>query len=238
MIERLFELPFAIVAHRGGKGEVAENTIKAMRHALEVGADAIEVDLRQTKEGALILLHDPDFKRVAGVDARPGDLELSWIKERIRIFGSEPVPTLEEVLETVNGRVPLFLEIKEEGIEERVVEAICKAGAGRWCVIISFFESVIKNAKALDPSLHTGLIYNRLPHKVEEARALGATFILPRYDLLTSETIALAHKNRLKAITWTVDDVELLMRLVSYGIDGVATDYPKKFVRLREKMLE
>ena len=235
-MDELFEQPFVVVAHRGGGEEVAENTIKGIRHALRVGAEVIEIDLRATKDNEIILLHDEDFARVAGIEARPGDLDLAYIKDTILIFDQEPVATLKEALEVVAGKAVLFLEIKEEGIVDKVLELIRLYEAKSWVVVISFLESVIKQVKSADASIKTGLIYNRPPGKIVEAKELGADLVLPRHDLATYKAIAFAHSLGLKVVTWTVNDKVELARLLHDGCDGVATDYPSKFVHIKKDL--
>ena len=99
MIEKLKRNPFAIVAHRGDKEW--PNSLKGIKRALHRKVDIIEIDVRLSRDGVPILLHDPTFERVSGIDKAPKDLTLQEIRESILLFDSEPVPTLEEVLTLV-----------------------------------------------------------------------------------------------------------------------------------------
>ena len=131
--------PFAIVGHRGAAGLEPENTIKSIKRALEIGVDIIEIDVRSTKDGALILLHDEDFKRLAGVKLKARDLLLNEIKEKITIKGEE-VATLEDAISVINGKVGLFIEVKEPETTLKIIDLIKAYNATSWIAIISFFR--------------------------------------------------------------------------------------------------
>lgn len=230
ILERIKRKPFSVVAHRGGIEKYPENTIAAIQHALELGVDVVEVDVRPTKEGELILLHDPDFKRVAGVDAKPQDLSLQEIKG-IDIQGQH-VATLQEALEAVNGNAGLFIEIKEPHTTKQVIELVQKMDAGEWIAIISFWEEAVKAAKAAN--LTAGLVYSRPPGKIKEAHELGADFVLPKYTIATQKANRFAHALGLPVVIWTVNEKGKAKEMVERGVDGIATDYPSLLLELQD----
>ncbi len=233
--EALNKKPFGIVGHRGAKGVKPENTISAVKYAIETGVDIIEVDVRKTKDNVLILLHDPDFKRVSGKDIKPEDVEFSYIKEHITVYG-EPVATLEEAILTVEGKTGLFIEVKETETTADILEIIVKHNVVDWCAVISFFDEAIITSKELLPSVKAGLIYMKPPGRIFDAKKMNADFVLPYYRIATEKANSLAHRLGLKVVVWTVNDEKTAEEMLKRKADVIATDYPQRLVSFREKI--
>lgn len=237
IIERLTTEPFSIVGHRGAGGELPENTLKAFKFAVELGVDVVECDVRRTLDGKLVVVHDPDFKRVAGVKAKVSELTLEEMRERIRVSGTEPVPTLKEVVETVNGKCGLFIEIKEPETTERVVEEVRgNTEKSDWVAFISFYEGALQKVKEIDEKLITGLIYSKPPGKILEAKEIGAEIVLPKWPLATEKAVRFAHRLKRTVVAWVVDDEKTLERCLRNGVDAVATDYPSWLIERRREL--
>ena len=237
IIRRLTVKPFAVVGHRGAGGELPENTLKAFKHAVEVGADVVECDVRETADGELVVIHDPDFKRVAGVDKRVRELTLKEIKEKIRISGVEPVPTLKEVLSTVNGKCGLFIEIKEPETTEKVVKIVkSEVEKPNWIAFISFYPEALKRTKEIDKELTTGLIYSRPPGGIVTAKEIGAEIVLPRWPLSTEKAVRFAHRLKEVVVAWLIDDERSFERALKNGVDAMATDFPSWLVEKRREV--
>ncbi len=231
----LTKKPFGIVGHRGARGVKPENTIAAIEYGINAGVDIVEVDVRRTKDGKLILLHDPDFKRFTGRAIKPEELDLKFIKENITIDG-EPVTTLDEALETVNGRVGMFIEIKEPITTDDVLAAVLRHKALEWVAIISFYDKALTTAKQLLPSVTTGLIYMKPPGRIFDAKKLEADFVLPYWKIATAKANYTAHKLGLKVVVWTINDEKTAMEMLERKADVMATDYPDLLVELRKKL--
>jgi len=238
ILEILSRKPFAVVGHRGAKGECAENTLSCIEYAIEVGADIVEVDIRETKDGHLILLHDEDFERVAGEKVSPKELNLKEIKEHIRVSGKYEVPTLEEVLDLVGTRAGLFLEIKEPPTVDKVLSLLEEKGLLETSAVISFYEEALERAKEINPKVVTGYIYVKPQDAILKAKRLGAQIILPRYQLATPKAVAFAHRLKLKVVPWVVNDDKTLERVLKANPDGIATDFPSWLVKKREELLK
>jgi len=234
ILKSLSVRPFAVVGHRGAAGECFENTLECVLHAQRLGVDAVEIDLRLTADGEVILLHDPTFKRVAGVDLSPSELTLREIKQKIRLGSKFEVPTLAEVLEKTS--VPLLLELKEEAAAPRALEEVLNKKALKRVAFISFLPEALRTVKGLEKDAVTGLIYADPKNAITEAKRLGCRIVLPRWQLATPKAVAFAHRLKLKVVAWVVNDKERLERVVAAGCDAVATDVPSKILELRSSL--
>ncbi len=164
-----------ITGHRGGAGLGPENSLECIRKGIEAGATSIEIDVHITADNEIVVCHDPTVDRTTNGSGAINEMTLKEIKE-LRLLekgktkwqrltgGTNPVtdqqiPTLQEVLDLVDGRVELLLEIKRKkgdnkGIEERVLEILKENNALSYTAIQSFDDSVLETLYALDNSLH------------------------------------------------------------------------------------
>ncbi len=224
MCEILERGPFVAVAHRGGGCEVAENTIAGIRHGLEAGVDIIEVDVRSSIDGELVLCHDEDLLRLCGVKKRVDALSIEELRS-LKVFGLEPIATLAEALETVRGRAGMFIEIKEPATTVKIVEAVQAAKMQKDVCFISFFEEALQEVKRIDATLLTGLVYSKPPGKIMEAKDIRADLVLPYYRIATKKANDFAHSLHLRVGVWSVNRAEEIEKVVENGVDIVASDY-------------
>ncbi len=236
VLERLEAKPFAVIGHRGAAGLAPENSLEALRKAVEVGADIAEFDVQVTGDGVPVLSHDDvvvdDNGKRIGV-RRASYSELA----RTTVRGAR-IPRLDELLAEALGRIALFLEIKHPQDTRLVVETVREAGAVEWVAIISFYDEAVLEAKKLEPGLPTGLIYYRPPGRLFDAKKLGCRIALPRYNLATAKAVALAKRLRLKTVAWTVNQEKWMLELWRRGVDGIATDYPDLAARVKSGIME
>jgi glycerophosphoryl diester phosphodiesterase len=225
---------FVVMAHRGASAAAPENTLVAYEKAIEMGADWAELDVRQTRDGAIVLMHDKTVHRTTGVKGFVWDLTLeelrtleagSWFGEEFR---GEPIPTLEEVIRLVKGRMKLNIEVKisenEPGIARKVVDILRTEDFSEECIITSFDMETVKTFKAIAPDLRTGLIFDK---KYRSDVFEGNWEILSsNFELVDAEFIRLARKSGKKVYVWTVNDGEEMLRLIGLGVDGIITDKP------------
>lgn len=216
---------FILIAHRGASAYEPENTLSSFRKAIDMGADAIELDVRFTRDGIPIVIHDDDLKRVTGLDKKVRDLTLDEVK-KVRVMGREPIPTLEEVLNEIKGKTIIFMEIKELIDEKSIVRILEEHKVIDHLLVISFNYDYLKKIKEMKNSIEIGLLTYVRPLPIDNAIKLKAMAILPRYNLITPNTVKEIHSKKLKVYTWTINDVSLALKMVNYGIDGFATDDP------------
>ncbi|MFN4179863.1 MAG: glycerophosphodiester phosphodiesterase, partial [Armatimonadota bacterium] len=153
-----------VIAHRGFSGRYPENTLRSFREALNLSVDAIELDVRRTKDGILIVIHDETVDRTTDGKGHVRDLTWSEIQKldagswKGSEFAGERIPKLEEALELVSGQKVVFLEIKEPETTEQIVETLRQLDAFSWVKIGSFHPQAIATAKKLEPEISSSLI--------------------------------------------------------------------------------
>jgi glycerophosphoryl diester phosphodiesterase len=216
-----------LIAHRGARAEEPENTIRAIKRAFECGADAVEVDVRLSKDGEVMVIHDETLERTTN--------GVGWIKEKtleqLRTFDAgrgERIPKLSDVLSLSEKLgVELVVEVKEEETEEIVIREIIEAGMEAKVIISSFFHPSLLKVKELAPRIKTGVIISSLPvFPVNLALDANANVIFPKYTRLNREFIEEAVEKGIQIYPWTVNTREDLERVLELGVDGIVTDNP------------
>lgn len=229
-----------VVAHRGFSGRYPENTIRSFEEALKLPVDAVELDVRCTKDGVLVVIHDENLDRTTNGKGRVRDFTWDEIQKldagswKGDEFASERIPKLEEVLQLVNGRVVVFVEIKEPDTVPKVVDTLRRFDAFSWVKIGSFYPQAISSVRNLVPEIPCSLIggakvgatEETFIQFVKEGLRCGANSITVNYASLTPERIRYCHQRCIFVGTWTVNDSELAERVISMGVDAVASDYP------------
>lgn len=213
------------IGHRGAKFYEPENTLRSFKKALELGVDAVELDVRRTKDGEVVVIHDPKVDRTTNGKGLVSEFTLEEIKKLVTEKG-EKIPTLGEALDFLGKRVKVLIELKEAGIEEAVLNLVHEKGLRRNVIIISFLEDVLRRIRELDGDIETGLIYVRHEDPVKVALELKANYILPLYRFTSSAEIGKAHENGLKVIVWTINDDKEISEYAKKSVDGITSDKP------------
>lgn len=223
-----------ITAHRGGALMAPENTVSALKSSIECGADMAEIDVQETGDGKLILLHDDSLKRTAGVKKKVWEMKLAEIKkldagtsfhERYR---GEKIPTLEEVLDFCKGKLDLNIEIKynvkNKGIVNKVVRAIREAGFEEHCVVTSMNYQFLEQIKKIAPEIRTGYIMTMTYGSISKVSA--ADFFSVKYTYVDEKFVREAHALGKEVHAWTVNYRGDVKRMLDMGVDNVITDDP------------
>ncbi|WXG46221.1 MAG: glycerophosphodiester phosphodiesterase family protein [Candidatus Atabeyarchaeum deiterrae] len=217
---------YKIVAHRGASAYEPENTIIAIRRAIDMHADMVEIDVHTTKDKQLVVIHDAEVDRTTKGKGSIKDMSLKEIR-RLDAGKGEKIPTLQEVLELSRDAIGVMIEVKGIGIEKLLVDLLQKEKMLDKVVATSFMTDIIKKVKELEPKIPTGQIFSwRIPHVTSKVVELKADYVLPAYELLTKEMIEESHRRSILVFTWTVDDRHLAERLVEMGVDGIVTNKP------------
>lgn len=237
-----------IFAHRGASAHAPENTLPAFELALEHGADGIELDVKLSADGEVVVIHDPTVKRTTGAHGRVRDLTLADLRSldvgsSFSVeFQGEKIPTLGEVFEAVGKRTFINVELTNYNTpRDHLVESACmlvkKFGMQKRVLFSSFLSTNLSTARNYMPEVPTGLlalsgILGLWP------RSFG--FAFGRYEALhpnlknaSQQQIYFVHRLNRRVHVWTVNEEADLRRLFRWGVDGVFTDDPQLAVKVR-----
>jgi len=248
-----------IIGHRGASRFAPENTLAAFRLALEVGADGVEFDVRLTRDGVPIIIHDDNLKRTGATPSLVADLSLTELQQidvgswfRTEDFASERVPTLEKLFELYGSTNSLlYLEMKPDpGERERLAQACVEkvnTSSLKERIIVECFDlSAIATLKSLDPSIRTAALFEPGITKppfvtsgqrlVDQALAVGADEIALHHRFATERVVTTAKNSGLTVVVWTVDEPTWIARAISSGITALITNDPALMVSQREQL--
>ena len=230
-----------IIAHRGAALAAPENTMAAFEHAIRVEADWIELDVQENADGTVIVKHDRDFMRVAGVnlkvwDATDEDLEgIDIGSYRDAGFSDQRVPTLQEALELAKGHLGVFIELKyyghDQDLEAKVVDIVEATGMTRDVVVMSLKYDGVRKIAALRPGWTGGLL-NTV--SLGDLTRLEVDFLALNASAATYSLIRRAHRRGMSVYAWTINDPVQMSVMMSRGVDGLITDDPAMGRRVQE----
>jgi glycerophosphoryl diester phosphodiesterase len=240
-----------IIGHRGYRAKYPENTLAGFKAAIDAGADMIEFDVRLSQDGHPVVIHDARLDRTtdgAGpVFAKPlRELKKhdagGWFHPR---FKTETLPTLDEVLDLVNKRVLMNIEIKVdanqpcdsyEGIEEKVMDSVFRHNAGDYVLISSFNRNILEKLRLMKVPPAIGVLseFGEEKEGLAACRTLDAFSWHPYYLALDKAQVVRAHENGFKVICYTVNEPDDIRKLIDMGVDGLFTDDPAAAKKIRD----
>lgn len=231
-----------ITAHRGGAGLAPENTLAAIRQAIADGTDWVEIDVQESSDGVVMVVHDSDLKKVAG---NPVKIWQATAEELQAVdiggyfdtrFRNEPMPTLKEVLEFCKGKVRVNIELKYYGhnqnLEQRVAELVEQYQMQDSVVIMSLDSGGVARMKQLRPEWTVGLLTAVVAGDLSRA---PADFLAVSKSIADRALIRAARMQGKTVSVWTVNDAFEMSAMISRGVDNLITDYPG---RAREVLAE
>jgi glycerophosphoryl diester phosphodiesterase len=229
----------AVMAHRGASAAAPENTLAAVRGAIESGADWVEIDVQETADGEIVVVHDSDLKKIGGsplVVGRSTLAELrtvdigSWFDPR---FSDQRIPTLREVLTLCRDRIGVNIELKyygtERRLEEGVAEIVDELGMADQVIAMSLSLPGIRKMSAVRPGWKTGLLSSVA---VGNLAALDVDFLALNGRAANRRTVRQLHDQGKEVFVWTVNDPISVAVMASRGVDGIITDEPAMAVEL------
>jgi glycerophosphoryl diester phosphodiesterase len=239
----VFHRPY-VIAHRGISGRYPENTLLAYQHAIDAGADWIELDVHISTDNVVIISHDASAERCTNGHGYFDTMTLqqvkaldagSWMDEK---FAGLRIPTLEETLDFMgDGRIRICIEIKghETGDSMRVawetVQILRKRDILRHVVVSSFNHEALRAVKTWEPLIATSLDPtpqdgSLTPWELcQQVLKFNINAMQHKYDKLTPELIDEAHQHGFSLWTWTVNEPDDMRRMVEMGVDAIMTDY-------------
>lgn len=226
--------PLEVTAHRGYSAAYPENTIPAFKGAIQVGADWAELDVQQTADGEVIVMHDSNLKRTTGLDKEVWQVTWDEIKDLDngswfdKKYQTVRIPTLEEVLKVCRGKIHLNIEIKPSGhdkdLEEQVAKLLKKYHMRDTCVVSSLKYDSLRKIKEADDSIETAYITSVSYGNFTDLEYADGYSV--ESTLLSKSFVNKAQKAGKQIYVWTVNSEERLEKVVGMGIDNVITDDP------------
>lgn len=219
--------PILKIGHRGAKGSEPENTLIAFQKAIDMNVDGIELDVHLSSDGEIIVIHDDTIDRTTNGKGFAKNFTSSQLKQF-------EIPTLSEVLDLVDRRCFLNIEIKGIGAEKPVVDLITHyISEKNWkyndFLVSAFDWKMLEEVRLLNPNIRIGVLTEE---SIEEALAFAkkikAYSIHPNYALLSKENVALMQENGFEVYTWTVNLTEDIQKIKSYNVNGIISDFPDR----------
>jgi glycerophosphoryl diester phosphodiesterase len=223
-----------VIAHRGAAGKAPENTLASVRRAVADGADWVEIDVQETRDGKIVVVHDSDFMKLANNPLKVWEGDLNQI-QKIDIgswfdpaFSAERTPTLEQVLTETRDRATLLIELKyyghDQALEQRVIDIVESMDMADQVKIMSLKLEGVQKFKQLRPQWTGGLL---AATAVGDLSLLDVDFLAVKSSMASHGFIRRAQAQGKDVFVWTVNDAMSLSRWMSMGVDGVITDDPE-----------
>ncbi|HEY6142336.1 MAG TPA: glycerophosphodiester phosphodiesterase family protein [Flavobacterium sp.] len=221
------------IGHRGAKGYEPENTLIAFEKAIKLDANGIELDVHLSSDGALIVIHDETIDRTTDGKGFVNELSLKELKA-FSIENKQKIPTLIEVLDLVNRRCFINIELKGIGTSKPVKELINHyISEKNWnytdFLVSSFDWNILEEIHLLDSNIRIGVLTEV---SVEEALAFAKKLkvfsIHPDYELLSKENVVLMQENGFEVYPWTVNSREDIQKIKSFNVNGIISDFPDR----------
>jgi glycerophosphoryl diester phosphodiesterase len=215
-----------VIAHRGDSSQALENSLDAIRLALSLPVDMIELDLRMSLDKMLYVLHDETTGRTAD---RNITIERSTSEDisRVRLKNNEPVPALSDVLKLVDGACGLNLEVKSRDAGALTAKYLVSSGYSGYVLVSSFQEDEVVAARRVLPALPTSVIFDDFTIRdVRAYQARGYALVSLRKKTVDEKLIAACHEQGIRVYVWTVDDEAEMKTLIQWGVDGIYSNKP------------
>jgi glycerophosphoryl diester phosphodiesterase len=209
------------IAHRGDPISARENTLPAFALAVQKGADMVEIDLRRTRDGAIVVLHDPTLTRLWGLQRNVADLDLSAVQALGS--GSERIPTLRQVLHEIH--LPLMIDFTGRDVVEGALGATREADAMGRALFVSGNVGALRHLRSTAPDARIGLTWvAQDPPPATLLDELDAEYWNPMFRLVTPARVAAVHALGLKVSTWTVDNRRSMSRVKAAGVYAIVSN--------------
>ena len=225
-----------IMGHRGAPADEPENTRRSFTRALAVGVAAVELDVQLTKDGRLAVIHDETLDRTTNGRGLVKDFTLAEL-QRLDAGRGEPIPSLEEVYDLVQGKAHLVVELKQPEAAGALLDFFQERQAFEAATVISFWHPALKALKEAEPRLNTGVLMVGCPaDPVGLARAANADALILQYAYVTPELVAAAHAAGLLVYVWNIDDVDTLKPYLTMHLDGIGSNRPDVLIEYLKKV--
>lgn len=221
------------IGHRGAKGHLAENTLESISLALEMGVDAIEIDVHKCASGELVVIHDFTLDRTTNGEGEVTKFGLDHLKNLL-VEGKYRIPTLPEVLDLIEGKCFINIELKGLNTAEgtcKIIEDYVTAGNWKYSdfIVSSFQKNELFEVYGTNPGIPIGVLSKAsVTEAIELGKLLKAKAIHPSVGIITRDNVQLAHQMGFEVNVWTVNDPEAIQRMRDFGVNGIISDFPDR----------
>lgn len=238
-----------VIAHRGFSSRAPENTLVAIREAIAIGADMVEIDVTLSSDGEIVVIHDETLDRTTNGSGPVSQHSLADLKKLDAgswfdpWFENERIPTLSEVLTAVNGKILVNIEIKSEAVEQgiaaKVIETIRRSAMNHQVVISSFSPTALQQVHSQAPNLLTAVLYNSKIHQgldaVDIAASVGASVFNIKRQRLTATMSERCSEHRIPIGIYTVNKKRHMRRMIKKRVGAIFTDHPDRLIEVLAK---
>ncbi|UKS30369.1 glycerophosphodiester phosphodiesterase [Paenibacillus sp. HWE-109] len=231
-----------VTAHRGSSAHMPENTLSAFRQAILDKAGYAELDVQETADGAVMVMHDDNALRTTGLnknmwEAASDELKTanagSWYNAK---FKDERVPTLDEVIEIAQDYIKLNIEMKNNGhgkqLAEKTVAIIQNHGFVKQCTVTSFDVNLLHTVKKLNPQIKTGLIVSQKSEPDTLWTNQDYDVVSAAYPMVNEEFMKQASQHNKEVYVWTVNDKSMMRQMLTLGVSSIITNSPDQLVQI------
>ncbi|MCY9695150.1 glycerophosphodiester phosphodiesterase [Paenibacillus alginolyticus] len=235
-----------VTAHRGSSAVTPENTLRSFRQAIIDRAGIAELDVQETADGVLMVMHDDNVLRTTGINKNMWEITSSELKEanaggwRSPEFQNEHVPTLDEVIGIAKGHIKLNIEMKNNGhgklLAEKTANLIHAHDFEKECTVTSFDVKLLATVKKLNPKIKTGLIVGQKSENMNTIMDCSDYDVISAaYPLVTESFMKLAKTYQKEVYVWTVNQPTIMKQMLGLGVSSIITDHPDQLVEIMNK---
>ena len=227
---------FVVCGHRGAMGHATENTLASIEKGIELKADMLEIDVYKIKTGEMVVFHDDDLDRITNAKGKIEDYTFDDLR-KVLVAGKHQIPTLQEVIDAIDKKVVLNIELKGTNTATdtyKIIEEYKKKGWRNKDFFISSFRiGELQKMRSLSTKIAIGLLTYKEPieSSIKTGKDLDAQAINPYYKTLTAENVAVMKANNFKIYPWTVNEPVDIKKLQELQVSGIITDYPERIIR-------
>lgn len=221
-----------VIGHRGAAGHAPENTILSFQKAIDLKCDRAELDVQLSKDGELIVFHDPEVSRVTNGSGFINEMNFKQLRE-LYLSNNQKIPTLQEVIDLCKGKINLQIELKAPGTPKVVDYILKKNGISEEEVVItSFHQELLKEIKEINPKYELGLLYKQHSEEVWDlAKEIPLQYICPKENVVTQDIVSKAHEMGIIVYVFGVHDQFIGKKVIDLGVDEIGTNFPDLFIK-------
>ncbi len=221
-----------LTGHRGAAKLEPENTLLSIQKAIDLEVDQIEIDVHLTSDQHLVVIHDTTVDRTTDGQGAIADFTLAEVKQ-LDAGKGERIPTLQEVIDLVRGKVILQIELKGPNTAKPVVQTVEQNRMESEVLVTSFVHDRLRETRQLNPNLRLGALWaNPPPDACEQAIDMGAEAIHIQHLNIDPELVRKAHAHGLKIRAWNPDTIEEIQRAIDLGVDAIGSNRPDLLIEV------